>query len=303
VQKLASNFLCVADEVWSLEHSGDASSKFFMEYGKKVPPDQWPAATTKQGVYCMTPQGDYLAAHFARHNREQTIALLKSALQKWDTVVAERRFRPQPIPKRANGLWNQEGVARRAGGTGASRPGLVLQVNSRDLPREDGEFAGPPEYRKAWNQQWLEFTSEEAAAFLPRGRGATSVPEALFRRMARETLIDNVRGQAATWTEAGIKKASLLTEEISSTPATQMIRFEGEFAAEEGGRTYTGKLYGQATYDRKANRFVLFELVSAGVRTGGTGSANFRMAGEGPTALGVSFMIEGQYESSNKSGN
>ena len=81
------------------------------------------------------------------------------------------------------------------------------------------------------------------------------------------------------------------------------MRFEGEFAAEEGGRTYTGKLYGRATYDRKANRFVLFELVSAGVRTGGTGSANFRMVGEGPTALGVSFIIEGQYETPSKSGN
>jgi hypothetical protein len=302
VQKLASNFLCVADEVWSLEHSGDASSKFFMEYGKKVPPDQWPAGT-KQGVYCMTPEGDNLAAHFARHNREQTIALLKAALQKWDAIVAQRGLQPQPIPKRSNGLWNQEGVARRAGGTGGSRPGLVLQVNSRDLPREDGEFAGPPEYRKAWNQQWLEFSPEDAAGFLPRGAAATVVPEALFRRMARETLIDNVRGQAATWTEAGIKKAALVTQEISSTPETQVMRFEGEFAAEEGGRTYAGKLYGRATYDRKANRFVLFELVSAGVRSGGTGSANFRMAGEGPTALGVSFIIEGQYATPNKSGN
>ena len=37
VQKLAANFLCVADEVWGLEHLDTPGHKFFQAFGKKLP--------------------------------------------------------------------------------------------------------------------------------------------------------------------------------------------------------------------------------------------------------------------------
>jgi hypothetical protein len=78
------------------------------------------------------------------------------------------------------------------------------------------------------------------------------------------------------------------------------LRLDGEFLAQEGGRSFDGKLHGKAVYDTRMNRFTLFELVAVGVRTGGTGQANFRMAGEGASALGISFILEGQYEPAEK---
>jgi hypothetical protein len=297
VQKLASNFLCVADEVWGLEHLDGPGPKFFQEYGKKVPPDKWIPGSTKQGIYSMTSDGDYLGAHFARHNKEQTIALLTQSLERWGQIVKEKGLQPRPIPRRAKRLWEGEGVMPRAGGNAGAGAALILQVNSRDLPRPDGKFAGPGEYRNAWNQNWLDFKPQEVAGFLPKNGTRSEVPSALFHRLAREALIDNVRGQTGGWPEAAIRKATLVTEPISMEGDSQTVRFEGEFRAEETSRSYDGKLRGKAVYDTRKNAFTFFELVAVGVRTGGTGHANFRTVGEGDSALGVSFILQGQYES------
>ncbi len=294
VQKLASKFLCVADEVWGLEHLDGKGPKFFQEYGKKVPLDQWFVAGTKQGVYSMTADGDYLGAHAARHNKEQTITMLTRSLERWEQIVKEKGLQPKPIP-RAGRLWEREGVASRAGGNAGASAALILQVNSRDLPRADGKFAGPPEYRNAWNQHWLDFTAADIAGFLPKNGARSEVPAPLFRRLAREALIDNVRGQTGGWPETAVRKASLWTEPVSAEGDLATVRFDGEFRAEMPDRSYDGKLRGKAVYDAKKKAFTFFELVAVGVRTGGTGHANFRTVGEGDTGLGVSFILEGQY--------
>jgi hypothetical protein len=296
VQKLASNFLCVADEVWGLEHLDGKGPRFFQEYGKKVPSDKWFLAGTKQGVYSMTADGDYLSAHPARHSKEQTVEMLTRALERWEKIVKEKGLQPQPIPRRAKRLWEGEGVASRAGGNVGGRAALILQVNSRDLPRADGKFAGPGEYRNAWNQNWLDFTAQDVAGFLPKDGKRTEVPSALFHRLACNALIDNVRGQTGTWSEESIRKASFVVEPVSTQGDAQTIRFEGEFRAQLPDRSFDGKLRGRAVYDARKNAFTLFELVAVGVRTGGTGHANFRTVGEGDSGLGVSFILEGQYD-------
>jgi hypothetical protein len=296
VQKLASNFLCVADEVWCLEHLDGPGPRFFQDFGKKVPRDHWYAEGTKQGVYAMTADGDYLGAHPGRHSKEQTIALLSGALERWEKLAKEKGLHPQPIPRRSKRTWEGEGVAARAGGNAGANAALILQVNSRDLPRADGKFAGPGEYRNAWNQNWLDFTPEQLAGFLPKNGARTEVPAALFHRLACAALIDNVRGQTGTWPETAVRKAVFKAEPVSTEGDVQTIRFEGEFRAEETSRSYDGKLHGRAVYDAKKKAFTLFELVAVGVRTGGTGAANFRTAGEGDSGLGVSFILEGQYK-------
>lgn len=280
--------------MWGLEHLDGPGPRFFQAYGKKVPAEEWWIAGTKQGEYAMTPDGDYLGAHPGRHSKEQTIALLTRSLQKWAEIVKEKGLAPKPIPKRSKRLWEKEGVAARAGGSLGAGAALILQVNSRDLPRADGKFAGPGEYRKAWNQNWLDFSAQDAAGFLPKNNAKTEVPPAIFRRMARETLIDNVRGQTGTWPESAVKKASLTVEPDSTEGDALTLRLDGEFRAEESSRSFDGKLHGKAVYDTRLRRFTRFELVAVGVRTGGTGQANFRTVGEGPSALGISFVVEGQ---------
>jgi hypothetical protein len=296
VQKLASQFLCVADEVWGLEHLDTPGPRFFQQYGKTVPPEQWWLDKTKQGIYSMTADGEYLGAHAARHSKEQTIDLLTRSLKKWEEIVKAKGLNPRPIPRRGKWHWEGNGVAARAGGNAGATAALILQVNSRDLPRADGRFAGPGEYRNAWNQNWLDFSAQDAAGFLPKDGARTEVPSALFHRMAREALIDNVRGQTGSWPEAAIRKAVLTSEPVLTQGDSWTVRLEGEFRAEESSRSFDGKLHGKAVYDTRMKRFTHFELVAVGVRTGDTGHANFRTVGEGASALGISFVLEGKVE-------
>ena len=51
VQSLARNFLCIADEVWTLDHIDSPGSKFFKEYASKASVELRWGASTKQGVY------------------------------------------------------------------------------------------------------------------------------------------------------------------------------------------------------------------------------------------------------------
>jgi hypothetical protein len=294
VQKLAANFVCVADEVWGLEHLDAPGPKFFQAFGKKLPPEQWPPGSTKQGVYSMTPDGEVLGAHFGRHGKEQTIALLTEALKTWNEIAAKKGLNPRPIPGRAK--WAAQGVPHRAGGMAGANAALTLQVNSRDLPRADGKFAGPGEYRTAWNQNWLDFTAQETAGFLPKDGAKTPVPAALFGRIARDMLVDNVRGQTGSWPDSAIREAVLTTEPVTTQGDLLTLRFEGEFRGEEPGRSYACKLHGKAVYNIRTQKFTLFELAAAGTRTGGVGQANFRTHGEGASALGISFIIAGQYD-------
>ncbi len=295
MQVLAKNFLCVADEVWALDHADTPGAKFWKEFVKKASGSISFGATTKQGVYAMTPDGEFLGGHFARHTKADTMALLKDALKKWSEIAAKKGLKSKPIPPRApNRTWGAEGLARSAGGDAGQKGALILQVVSRDLPFKGERYPGPAEYKKAYNQTWIDLTQDEMLSLLPKGGAKSAVPDALFRKIAKETLVDDVRGQTEPWTDASIRKAALTAEAVSNRDGGVTVRFEGEFAADDGKHGYDARLYGRAIFDSRANRFRLFELVSAGMRKGGT-AVNFRF-NEPPSPLGIAFIIEDQYE-------
>jgi hypothetical protein len=293
VQSLARNFLCVADEVWALDHLDSPGAKFFKEYSTKAAFELRWGPTTKQGVYAMTPDGDYLSGHVARHDKAATVAMLKKALQKWNDLIATKGIKPKPIPPRpANRTWDA-GLAPNAGGDAGAKAGLILQATVRDLPYKGELHPGPAEYKNWFNQTWVDFTEQETASLLPKGPGKTPVPDALIRKIAKESLIDFVRGQAPGWSDAGVKKAVLTVEPIPGKEGTITVRYQGEFELSEGGRGFDGKLHGKAVFDTRLNRFRSFELVAAGMRRGRT--ENFR-GDAPPSPLGLAFIIENQYD-------
>jgi hypothetical protein len=294
VQALARNFLCVADEVWTLDHTDAPGSKFFKEYTAKASFELRWGATTKQGVYVMTPEGGYLSGHFGRHDKATTLATLRKGLQKWNETVATKGLKPKPVPPRpANRTWDTEGVALNAGGDAGSKSALILQVTIRDLPYRGEAHPGPAEYRNWYNQTWVDFTEQEMASLLPKGSGKTPVPDAIFKKVAKEALLDFVRGQTPPWSDGAVKKASLTVEPIPGKEGTLTVRYQGEFDLSEGGRSFDGKLHGKAVFDVRANRFRSFELVAAGMRRGKT--EYFR--GDAPASpLGLAFIIENQYD-------
>jgi hypothetical protein len=298
VQSLARNFLCVADEVWNLDHTDAPGSKFFKEYAAKASFELKWGATTKQGVYAMTPDGDYLSGHVARHNKAETVAMLRKALEKWNGIVASKGLKPKAIPARpAHQTWGTQGVTSNAGGDAGSKAGLILQVTVRDLPYKGEAHPGPAEYKNWFNQTWVDFTEQEMASLLPKGSGKTPVPDALFKKVVKETLLDFVRGQTSGWSDGAVKKAALTVEPIPGKEGTLTVRYQGEFDLNEGGRGFDGKLHGKAVFDVRANKFRTFELVAVGMRRGKT--ENFR-GDAPPSPLGLAFIIENQYDKASR---
>jgi hypothetical protein len=294
VQALAKNFLCVADEVWTLDHLDTPGAKFFREFvANSAGAIAW-GPTTKQGVYVMTPDAELLGGHFARHDKASTLSLLKDSLKKWNDQVAKKGLKPKPIPARNIArTWGAEGLVANAGGDAGKKSALILEVFVRDLPYKGERHPGPDPYRNWVNQTWMDFTAEELHGLVPKAGGKTPVPDALVRKFAREGLFDFVRGQSGGWADAGIRKLTLWAEPAGARDGALVVRYQGEFEFGDAARGFDGKLYGTAQVDPRSGRFKTFELVAAGMRRGKT--ENFR-GDAPPSPLGIAFVIEGQYE-------
>jgi hypothetical protein len=296
VQALAKNFLCVADEVWTLDHLDTPGAKFFKGFVANSAGAVPFGGTTKQGVYVMTPEGDYLGGHFARHDKAVTITLLQDSLKKWNDLVAKKGLKPKPIPvRRASRTWGAEGLVANAGGDAGRKSALILEVFVRDLPYKGERHPGPDQYRNWVNQTWMDFTAEELQGLVPKNSTKTPVPEPIVRKFAREGLFDFVRGQSGGWADGGIRKLALWVEPAGTKDGAAVVRYQGEFEFGDVGRGFDGKLYGTAQIDPRSGRFKMFELAAAGMRRGRT--ENFR-GDAPPSPLGIAFVIEGQYEKS-----
>ena len=299
----------MADEVWFLQNGQGPGGKLFLEFGKQVPAAEWhtDGTGTKQGVYALTADGSYLGAKFVGTNKDDVLKLLRGALEKWNGIVREKNLKPKPIPQRDSKVaFPPRDPAKVTNGM-PTDPWLLLQVNQRDLPRP-GEGATPVHFEAkfarewwknwtqwAWNQNWAALTKDEALALVPRNGPKVEVPEKVVHKLTREYLVDNVRGQRPGWSQKGIQKALLSSEVLKSSGDLATLRLEGAFKAEEDGAGYDCKLYGQAVFSLSQQKFVRFELVATGMRWG-TGTFNFRKDDAAPAPMGVSFIIENQYD-------
>ena len=165
--------------------------------------------------------------------------------------------------------------------------GLVLKVNTRDLPRD------PPQQGKwahAWNQDFAWFTKDEAKQFLADkiGPGWTGeVPRSLVERLARFHFLDNVRGQTPPFPARAIEDATLTSRVTAVDGDLVSLRLEGRTKSVQKGdwsirgfedmnrpsgqeRGLEMKLLGSARFHRKQGRFESFEVVAVGTRWGGT---------------------------------
>jgi hypothetical protein len=231
------------------------------------------------------------------------VALIKSALTKWEAIVKEKDYKPQVIPERKPGpTWPEI----------TEKSGLMLYVVGRDLPRDK------PDERRMWNHIFLDLSAKEALDFLPAGglqKG--QVNESTVKLLARRYLVDFTKGNNSGYkSDSAIKHAWMTTEVVSSTGSLVTIRLHGEVVSEEASEGYNPatspaqlliygnhridvpgiygyacSLHGKAIFDTKINRFVFFELVAAGTRKGGRDKDDYL-----PAPMGVAFMLEGQYD-------
>jgi hypothetical protein len=68
------------------------------------------------------------------------------------------------------------------------------------------------------------------------------------------------------------------------------FQLKGTINLTDGTPSFVVQLYGQAIYNKQAKKFVEFELVAVGQRTGKNG-ANGRANDFGPAPMGVAFRL------------
>jgi hypothetical protein len=304
VVKLARKFVAAADEVGHLQRARTTGpeAEWFRTVaeqghyaGRTTPTD------TRQGIYAAAPSGVLLAS--INHNDPKRVAgMLRKALAAWVSMPRSERLPPEAAPEDPAGRVRWE--------TLHPEKGLVLRVTSRDAGRE--RVDGDDWRANAWNLDALWFRAEEAASFVPAEAkvGATAdVPAALVRRIVRLHLTDNVRGQTPPYPDRAVERAALRSEVTAVEGDRVSLRLSGEarvvhegrwpvggfrdmHSPSEQERGFEGRLLGRASYDRKAARFVAFEMVALGSRWGAT-QYNGRHDDPGPAPMGVVFSLAG----------
>ncbi len=280
----------VADEVHRLQSRDDPECRWFQgiaehgHYAGRVKP-----TNTRQGIYMATPNGKFLGS-LNSTNADQVLRKMQESLASWEKLSESERLLdksavhdPSQISRNENKFPEQ---------------GLVLQVFSRDLPRDqhgkqnaEGKRHEPVDWRAdAWNQDHAWFKASELDDMLPNewNVGATrELPNHLLQRIARAHLVDNVRGQTPPYQSKQLQEATWSVEIVAGENEQYHLRYQGltECIA-EGRWSVNGfkdmsnpesrergvktALLGFAVYDRTTNRFLEFELIANGTRWGGT---------------------------------
>lgn len=287
MQKLAKEFVCVADECWDLSPPDwfdrqwlktPKSTQLFEGYLKKAPRDLVPEGTsTYQGSYCMTAEGDYLGGAFAWVDRDRTLALMRSSLEKF------RRNPPaemKPVPE--NKLPFFVGDAPKTGE-------LKLQLAYRDLPRGAERHPKTERLTRPVNLGFLDLKAEEVRAFLPEGSAEMELPRALVKRLSQEALKDCARGQCNPG-DKSFQSGQWFVKEKRREGETRIIELRGTSHLDGGGTVYRPTIYGLLGYDEARATFTRFDLAATGQRQGAS-EFNFRGGDEKPAPLGVAFRL------------
>jgi hypothetical protein len=302
VKELAAKFIPVADEVGRLQSGGDAECQLFRKiaeqghYAGRTRPSR-----TRQGTYATTADGTLLAS-WNKNDPRFVARMVREALENWDRLKAQgRKFLGEDPLKIA-----QLNRADRFFPEG----GLVLKVNTRDLPRD------PPQQRRwadAWNQDFAWFTKDEAGQFLAGEielDRTYEVPRTLVERLARFHFLDNVRGQTPPFPACAIEDATLTGRVTAVDGDVVSLHLEGLTKAVQKGdwaiqgfqdmnqpsgqeRGLDMKVLGSARFDRKQGRFIGFEVVAVGTRWGGT-QYNCRDNDLAPAPFGAVLSLAGE---------
>lgn len=264
--------------------------QFFKRFGESMPKGDWNHPGTKQGIYMMGPDAEYLEGRFAASGDAGDIrARLKRAVERWDSLTKQKGYKNLPIPERK---WSPP-----PGISGS----LILRVNLRDLPRGEGDKSGSRRedlaantgywldfVRWAWNENWIGFESPDP--FVTASRDWQPVAAEVVSRMAREVMVDNVRGQAPTWEPAALKEAKLNMRLMASERSVDRIEYSGNVKLESGSRGYSATIYGAGEWDRSKREFRSLDLVATGMRRGAS-RFNQRERDPGPAPMGVSLSL------------
>ena len=259
-----------------------ASTRLFQAFKRNAPAGVIADGPTVQGVYCMSAEGDFLSGCFACANLDRAKHTLEEGWRRWEQLAKTRNYQAKPVPRTP--LDHTLGKP--------PAPGcLRLEVAVRDLPRGEDARPGRTEtQRNAHNLNWIDFTSAEARSFVTEARETQLVPATILERLALKSLKDSVRGQCGEWRKDALKEGHLHTQCIQRDADRLTMRLTGFVRLEQAGRAYSCRLHGKLVYDMGNRRFLVFELVAAGQRSG-SDPFNFRQDDPGPAPMGVAYVL------------
>lgn len=268
----------------------DPAHLFFKKYGESMPAGAWNDPGTKQGIYMMGPEAEYLEGGGAISGGIDDVRRrLRTALDRWAELRKKKKYANEPVPETDNVAVPDV----------AGKP-LVLRAFSRDLPRGPGDRSGRrftkadfrgiwPDYVKwAWNINWIGF--DDPSVLVPSGTSEEMVRPEVVRRLCRQVLVDNVRGESGRWADSSVKLAELAMRSIESDTTRFVIEYRGRAKLESWHQKYEPRLYGRGVWNFEAKRFDELEIVAIGQRTG-AGPLNRRKQDRGPAPMGVALIL------------
>lgn len=248
------------------------------------------------------PDAEYLeGSHWVSGNADQMKIRLRRALERWEVLRKEKSYANETVPPIDNFAPPEiEG-----------KP-LVFRVFLRDLPRSADDdsgrrFSANDHGRDwmsftdwAWNVNWLAF--DDAEVFVPSGDDESTVEPTTVKRICREVLVDNVRGQTGRWRDSDLKEATLTMKKLAADDRGIEIEYRGQARMESNTASYSPTLYGRATYDKESGRFTRFRLLAIGDRSG-HGTFNQRIRDQEAAPMGIAldlFTREGSVSDATK---
>ena len=234
----------------------------FCDEGGMLNGEGMDSTTTRQGTYCCTPSGEFLGS--INHRDPKRVAeMLKGALKKWKEMPKKERLLDYDPKEKLPEINRAE--------TKYPKDGLVLKVNSRDMPREG---LNENDWRtNAWNFDFAWFNKDEMKSLLPKKfekKHEWELPANLVERMCRLHLLDNVRGQTSVYPKDAVEKAELKAVITKLRKGIVTFELSGEVKMEHNGHGLEAKMLGVCEWNTKEDKFDKFEIVVVGERWGRT---------------------------------
>lgn len=291
IKLCTEQFIPVSADDWYQRRRQDAEGRFFVKVANQSP-RKGEGGATRQGIYCLTADGELLAFKNAGNMAEVTREQLQQALAKFKKLPADRRS-PGAIEIEPAGKLDPNYSRTPPEG------GLILRVNGRildksgtDFLKATCDFTGGD---KA-SRDFLWLTANEKKAIVPKPEvGYTySLPPNVMQRIARYHLIDNTRGEPDFWKKTDVRNIKVTLTVISVSDESIEVSLTGEalladqadLAAAERG--YDCTLSGRISYHRGRQAFTKFEVAAIGEHWG---SSTFTKKGvrPGKAQYGIAF--------------
>ncbi len=248
----------------------------FQRFIRTAPPDLWPSATgSHQGLYVMTPDGDYLYGKFASPTNENARDIIIQGWNAWQERAVGSQSKPVPTAR-----------IPIVGGMPLRPDYLKLRVSYRDLPRGNVERPGDAQFPNPYNLGWFDIRKDEAYRMIYHKDAS------VWRRIILKCMKDAVRGQMTSWRAEHWRGGQFDVEfkGANGPYAIYRIHSTAELGDPEKGTFYSATIFGHVVYHTTLKDFADFQVLAVGQRQG-AGASNGRASDLGPAPMAVALRM------------